>query len=265
MRLEFYKSNRRYTETLRDSDPREFQSLPWLCRSHSFYEKYANALGAGMSPHDPVLDVGCGVGQTVRLLTERGLQAHGVDVSETSIAFARQHAGRFQIYDGHTLPFDDRSIAAVGAFNVLEHVEEQIALLDEMTRTLRPGGRMVISSPNFLRVFGWRDYHPHMRGILQKWRNLETLRRHARLYAEQKDAVLFEKLVPIERETYFPDDDAVTATNALDFRQYLQVRGYRNIRVSCVDRPTPKWMETLLDATPLRFLMLNAFVTAEKS
>ncbi|HEY0256851.1 MAG TPA: class I SAM-dependent methyltransferase [Candidatus Methylacidiphilales bacterium] len=264
MHIDFYKKNQRYTELLRDSDPRQFQSLPPLCQAQSFHEKYEQALRAAKAPGSVILDVGCGVGQVVRSLAEAGFQAHGVEVSEANIAQARQHPGQFHAYDGCVLPFPDHAVDAVGAFNVLEHVENPVALLDEMTRVLRPGGRMVISSPNFFRVFGWRDYHPHMTGFFQKWRNAKTLYRHSRIYATDPDALIFEKMTPIEREIFQCDDDAIVATNAVDFRQYLRTRNYKKIHISCVDRPVPRWLEATLDFTPLRFLILNSFITAEK-
>jgi len=264
MHIDFYKKNQRYTEFLRDSDPRQFQSLPPLCASRSFHEKYDQALRVAKTPGSVILDVGCGVGQVVRSLTEAGFQAHGVEVSEANIVQARQHPGQFHAYDGDTLPFPDHAVDAVGAFNVLEHVENPVALLDEMTRVLRPGGRIVISSPNFLRVLGWRDYHPRMRGLLQKWRNAKTLYHHIRTYAVDPRALIFEKMTPIQRETFQSDDDAVIATNAVDFHQYLRTRDYNKIQVSCVDRPVPRWIEAAFDLTALRFFILNSFVTAEK-
>ena len=263
MHLDFYKKNRTYSETLRDSDPRQFQSLPRVGGSASFHGKYEKALIAGVPK--AILDVGCGVGQVVRSLAEAGFEAHGVEVSETNLVVARENKGAFQLYDGRTLPFADAIFDAVGAFNVLEHVEDPVALLDEMTRVLRPGGRIVISSPNFLRVIGWRDYHPHMRGLAQKWRNAGTLLRHLRAYEVDPAAVRFEKMSPIHREQFQPDDDAITATNAIDFRQYLRARNYTKIRVSCVDRPIPRWMEAILDFTPLRLVMFNGFLSADKA
>ena len=264
MHLDFYRKNKAYAERLRDGDPRHFQSLPQFSPERPYYAKYERALRSRQSPGATILDVGCGVGQVVRTLAEAGFAAHGVEVSEENLALAREHAGEFQLYDGRTLPFADHTFDAVGAFNVLEHVEDPVGLLDEMTRVLRPGGHIVISSPNFLRVLGWRDYHPHMSGLAQKWRNARTLLRHQQSYRSKPDAILFEKMAPIQREDFQPDDDAIVATSALDFQQYLRSRRCTKIRVSCVDRPVPQWLETLLDLTPLRFVILNSFVTAEK-
>ncbi len=264
MHIEFYKKNPRYAGILRDSDPRQFQSLPQLCGLQAFHGKYAEALSDAREPRSVILDVGCGVGQVVRVLSEAGFEAHGVEVSETNLAVAREHPGQFHIYDGRTLPFPDHAVDAVGAFNVIEHVENPVALLDEMTRVLHPGGRIVISSPNFLRVLGWRDYHPHMRSFRQKWRNAQMLYRHLQAYAADSQALIFEKMTPTQHEPFQPDEDAIVATNAVDLRQYLRTRGYEKIRVSCVDRPVPEWIEAVLDFTPLRFLILNSFIIAEK-
>ena len=265
MSTDFYKQNQRYSETLRDSDPRHFQSAPVLCGTQSFYAKYARALANGLPPSAPILDVGCGVGQVVRDLTASGFAAGGIDVSETSIAMAREHAATCQVYDGKSIPFANEAFAAVGAFNVLEHVEAPVAFLDEMARVLQPGGTMVVSSPNFFRVIGYRDYHPHMRGLRQKLKNFRNLRRHLSEYKRHPEGILFETLTPIVRENPQPDDDAIVATNALDLRHYFRARKFTGIRVSCVDRPVPRLLELLLDATPFRYVMLNSFVTARKS
>ncbi|HEY0256082.1 MAG TPA: class I SAM-dependent methyltransferase [Candidatus Methylacidiphilales bacterium] len=265
MKIGFYKSNQSYSENLRDTDPRRHQSLPSLCASQEFYAKYSGRLSAGCTAGQALLDVGCGVGQVVRALQEQGLRAHGIDVSETSIEIARKSSEACQVYDGQRIPFPDGNFQAVGAFNVLEHVEDPIAFLDEAGRVLAPGGRMIISSPNFLRVLGWKDYHPHMRGIGRKWKNLRAILARRDRYSAEKEAVIFEKMIPIVRPNPMPDDDATVVTNSFDLQRYFQVRGYGQIKVSCVDRPVPRLIEWGLDATPLRFLVLNSFVEAIKA
>jgi SAM-dependent methyltransferase len=256
MKPDFYAGNERYAEGLRN-DPRRFQSLPALCRGESFYGKYVRALTAYAQPGAAILDVGCGAGQVVEALRARGFAASGLDVAPPEIEGCHG-------YDGRTIPFPDASFSAVGAFNVLEHVEEPVAFLDEMTRVLKTGGRMVVSGPNFLRVLGWRDYHPHMAGWRQKARNARTLLEHAQLYRQERDMIHFEPMEPVWRQEPRPDDDATVATNALDLRQFFVARGFGEICVSCVDRPLPRALELALDLTPLRYLMLNAFVTARK-
>src|SRR5437763_2032364 len=140
----------------------------------NFYAKYSDTLRPDQKG-GRVLDVGCGVGQVVARLTEAGCEAYGVDVSEPNIERAQKFSNRCQLYDGKRLPFPDQHFASVGALNVLEHVEEPEDFIRELVRVTQIGGRIVLSSPNFFRVFGFRDYHPKMRGVGNKWRNWKRL------------------------------------------------------------------------------------------
>lgn len=49
----------------------------------------------------------------------------------------------------HPLPFRDASFATVGAFDVVEHVADLVALFEEVHRVLRPGGRFVLTTPHY--------------------------------------------------------------------------------------------------------------------
>jgi SAM-dependent methyltransferase len=228
-----------------------------------FYAKYADTL----KPTEPgarVLDVGCGVGQVVARLTEAGYEAYGVDVSEPNIERAKKICPRCQLYDGRKLPFNDTFFASVGALNVLEHVEAPEAFVKELVRVVRIGGRIVISSPNFFRVLGFRDYHPKMRGLPNKWRNWKRLREKRRQMRDQPDAVRFDKMTPIIKEPFTPDDDAIVATNALEMKFFLERNGCTVDRLECTDRYVAKPIDFLLNLTPTRFLMFNAFLVATR-
>jgi 2-polyprenyl-3-methyl-5-hydroxy-6-metoxy-1,4-benzoquinol methylase len=162
---ESYRQNEAYAEFLAGWDA-------------NFYAKYADSLQPARKGAR-ALDVGCGVGQVVARLAEAGFDAWGVDVSEPNISRARKFSEQCQLYDGRKLPFPDRHFASVGALNVLEHVDEPEAFITELVRVTEPGGRIVLSSPNFFRVFGFRDYHPRMRGLgnkLRNWRSLHSRR-----------------------------------------------------------------------------------------
>jgi len=152
----------------------------------------------------------------------------------------------------------------VGALNVLEHVEEPEAFVADVVRVTRPGGRIVLSSPNFLRAIGWRDYHPRMRGPANKWRNALALLRRRRQMRDQPAAVRFERMTPIIKTPFTPDDDAIVCTNGLDMAFFLERNGCEVESVSCTDRVVSPLVETLLNATPLRYAMFNAFVRARK-
>jgi 2-polyprenyl-3-methyl-5-hydroxy-6-metoxy-1,4-benzoquinol methylase len=246
---ETYRENEAYAEFLANWDS-------------NFYAKYADTL---RPPKGRALDVGCGVGQVVGRLTAAGIEAYGVDVSEPNIARAQKVSPRCKLYDGKHLPFADNFFAGVGAINVLEHVEEPEAFIAELVRVAEPGGRVVISSPNFFRVFGFRDYHPKMRGVGNKWRNWKRLREKRKQMRHAPQQVRFDRMKPIVKEPFTPDDDAIVATNAFEMEFFLKRAGCDIETVQCTDRYVPSLADTILNTTGLRYLMFNAFVVARKS
>jgi SAM-dependent methyltransferase len=229
----------------------------------NFYAKYADTLRPDKAG-DRVLDVGCGVGQVVRRLRDRGYEAYGVEVSEPNVAKARQFGLNCQMYDGRHIPFPDQHFGCVGALNVLEHVEEPEAFLAELVRVARPGGRVVVSSPNFFRALGWRDYHPAMRGLGNKWRNARRLLAKRRQMRTAPEQIRFDRMTPIVKEPFTPDDDAIVATNGLELAFFLSRVGCVIERVECTDRYVRQPIDFLLNLTPLRYAMFNAFVVARR-
>jgi SAM-dependent methyltransferase len=230
----------------------------------AFYAKFTDTLRPA-HPRARVLDVGCGVGQVVAKLTQQGYEAHGVDVAEPNIAKARQFSDRCLLYDGQRLPYPDNHFASVGALNVLEHVEEPEAFIGEIVRVTEPRGRIVISSPNFRRVLGWHDYHPRMRGLRNKWENLRRLLAKRRQMRVAPNAARFDRMKPIIKEPFTPDDDAIVATNALDMRFFLEREGCVVEKVTCTDRYVATPVDWLLNLGPWRYGMFNAFLVARKS
>jgi SAM-dependent methyltransferase len=246
----YYRHNEAYAEFLANWDA-------------GFYAKYADALKPAR-PGARALDVGCGVGQVVARLTEAGFEAHGVDVSGPNMERARKFSERCQLYDGRTLPFPEQHFASVGALNVLEHVEEPESFIRELARVTELGGKIILSSPNFFRVFGFRDYHPRMRGVGKKWRNWRRLQEKRWQMREAPEQVRFDRMQPIVKEPFTPDDDAIVATNALEMKFFLEQAGCEVLSVSCCDRYVAKPVDFLLNLGPWRYAMFNAFLVARK-
>ena len=228
-----------------------------------FYAKYADTLRPA-SAGARALDVGCGVGQVVARLKDAGYEAHGVDVSEPNIERARAFSDRCQLYDGKKLPFPDQFFGKVGALNVLEHVEEPETFIEEMVRVTQIGGSVVLSSPNFFRALGLRDYHPRMRGVGNKWRNWRRLLQKRRQMKTAPLTVRFDRMAPIVKEPFTPDDDAIVATNPLEMKFFLERCGCRVETVACTDRYVSRPIDLLLNLTPARYLMFNAFLVASR-
>ena len=248
--VESYRTNDAYAAFLEDWDP-------------SFFAKYVDHL-AEHQAGGKILDVGCGVGQVVKALRDRKLDAQGVDVSKPNIRKANDLVGHCELYDGGRLPFSDGQFDAAGAFNVLEHVDEPEQFLEELVRVVRPGGRLVVSSPNFLRVLGFRDYHPRMRGLTNKYRNA---RRQWQIRSTIKHApqrVRFERMTPIVKDPFTPDDDAIVVTNPLEMSFFLEQAGCEIVSVSSTDRYVSSIVEWGLNLPILKSLWFNSFVVATR-
>ena len=111
-------------------------------------------------PGDRVLEVGCGSGVVVRdlaaMVGRRG-SVVGVDSSRAVLAAARRlcrpaAAGAriaLRAGDGHRLPFAAARFDATLAITVILHVAEPIAVVREMTRVTRPGGRVGLQDQDF--------------------------------------------------------------------------------------------------------------------
>jgi SAM-dependent methyltransferase len=99
-----------------------------------------------------VLDAGCGTGYGSRLLAEAGArEVVGVDIARAvleAVAADMPDSVRLQAGDVRRLDFEDNTFELVVCFEVIEHVEDPLTVLDELARVLAPGGLLLVSSPN---------------------------------------------------------------------------------------------------------------------
>ncbi len=113
---------------------------------------------AGPLAKQRVLDCGCGAGEYVRALVERGADAFGVEIDPRKLAGGcvpaeAALAARLSTGDLEALAFPDASFDVALANEVLEHVPDDRAALVELRRVLRTGGRLLVLSPTRLYPF----------------------------------------------------------------------------------------------------------------
>lgn len=109
---------------------------------------------AGIAPGDAgiVLDLGCGRGEWLEVLAEHGYHGLGVD-SNRSMLEASAPTG-IDVVEADALAYlrtqPDGSFAAVSSMHMVEHMPHPVVieLLDEAFRVLRPGGVLILETPN---------------------------------------------------------------------------------------------------------------------
>lgn len=96
-----------------------------------------------------LLDVGCATGEFLSAARAKGWQVYGVETSPASAEAARRLTGG-QIHAGtlDTAPFEEGTFDAVTMFDVIEHLQSPRAYIERISRLLRPGGVLAISTPN---------------------------------------------------------------------------------------------------------------------
>jgi 2-polyprenyl-3-methyl-5-hydroxy-6-metoxy-1,4-benzoquinol methylase len=105
-----------------------------------------------VSAGEHVLDVGCGEGWFASELLSAGVRVVGIDVAEEPLrrAHERDPAEGLDlrlIDDSGPWPIEDASRDVVWAGETIEHVADTAGWLSEVRRVLRPGGRLLLSTP----------------------------------------------------------------------------------------------------------------------
>jgi ubiquinone/menaquinone biosynthesis C-methylase UbiE len=148
------------------------------------FQQYKTTILEMMKPQPGSItaDLGCGLGFDVRRLAELvgpGGRAIGVDASLTLLESARATsedfpAAKFIQADIHNLPFANGFLHSCKIDRTLQHVERPEAVLREILRTVRPGGRVVCADPDWgtfaIDASSLGDTeHPVARQIAQLW------------------------------------------------------------------------------------------------
>jgi SAM-dependent methyltransferase len=105
-----------------------------------------------LAGHGGVVDLGCGRGEWLELLRAAGVTARGVDANPAFVAAGRTRGLDMELGDalGYLRALPPDSIDMVTAFHVIEHLntEDLLALLQAAREVLRPGGCLLLETPN---------------------------------------------------------------------------------------------------------------------
>lgn len=125
------------------------------------------ALGQYCPEFRSFLEIGCGTGYVLSGIANAypGIQLHGSEIFTAGLAFAaaRQPTIDFMQMDGRAIPFVEE-FDSIGAFDVLEHIEEDEQVLGQIHGALKPGGVILLTVPQH--AWLWSpvdDYACHIR------------------------------------------------------------------------------------------------------
>jgi SAM-dependent methyltransferase len=114
-------------------------------------------------PDGRLLELGCGSGRNLVLLRQLGWRVEGLDFDQSAVDVARSEGLDVRLGAIEAQKYQADSFDAVVMCHVIEHVYDPRAVVEECHRVLRPGGRLIVVTPNTTSVlhkqFG-RDWYP---------------------------------------------------------------------------------------------------------
>jgi dolichol-phosphate mannosyltransferase len=132
-----------------DYDYRAFDSPIWLQR---YWQRERHRIILNYTQgSDTVLDIGCG---SSRIILDM-VHAIGLDISQGKLRWLRPRHRKLVRASCERLPFIDESFSTVINSEVIEHVPDVPEIFKEMWRVLRPGGVLIVGTPDYGR-WRWR-------------------------------------------------------------------------------------------------------------
>lgn len=154
--------------------PESFALLAELEADSFWFQARNDVIAWALSRYFPrartLLDLGCGTGFTLAMLRKRfpQLAVTGGELFPAGLEVARRRLPGVPLFqlDARHLPFEN-TFDIVGAFDVLEHIEDDAAVVCEMYRAARAGGGAIVTVPQ----------HPRL------WSTVDEFSEHRRRYA----------------------------------------------------------------------------------
>ena len=159
-----------------------------------------------------MIEIGCGNGNALQFLKSKGINIEGGDLFLEALQFCRRRVDvpLYQL-DALSTPFASEQYDVVGLFDVIEHIDDDEAVLKEIHRICKPGGRIILTVP----ANKWL------------WSYFDVMFCHRRRYSKKE---LYQKLqragFVVERISFFV---------LFLFPLLFLYRGFRKIRSKAID------------------------------
>lgn len=104
----------------------------------------------GLNKGDKVLEIGCGRGEVLTGFQKLGLDCYGLDLSDYSVENIKGLHVKKNDISKEPLPFEDETFDLVYHKSLIEHLASPDNLMKETFRVLKPGGRIVVLTPDWV-------------------------------------------------------------------------------------------------------------------
>jgi 2-polyprenyl-3-methyl-5-hydroxy-6-metoxy-1,4-benzoquinol methylase len=118
-------------------------------RLNKFFAQRADEVSKLLSPQARLLDFGAGAGEFVKACLDQGLQAEGIEFSESAIKLASSRGIPVYQHDLVVSSYTADSFDCITMWDVIAHLLDPHSTLHQINRLLKKGGWLVVKTPNF--------------------------------------------------------------------------------------------------------------------
>jgi len=169
-----------------------------------------------LKSHNTVLDFGCGVGYVTVEMAKIAEKAFGIDTNEYigTIPIPIELSDRLQyiIASGENLPFEDSIFDVILASEVLPMISEPLHFLKEISRVLKPGGRLIIVNgsghPSIKEAYKSKPWYFKLLNRLYNYRMPESYEKYCQILQKSFDTA---------QKSFFQEEDISLLLNQVGF------------------------------------------------
>ncbi len=114
-----------------------------------------------------ILDVGSGSGSNLKFLSNFGV-VYGIDNFRIAVKYCHQKGFKnVRVANANKLPYKNSTFDLITLLDVLEHIKDDVSALNEAKRVLKPGGRVIVTSPSLPLIW---SKHDTLQGHFRRYR-----------------------------------------------------------------------------------------------
>ena len=140
-------------------DPVEIKQMAKIEENHWWFRERRALIARELKglPTGCALDIGAAAGRNTTVLEEAGWKSFALEYDESGAALAKSRGINVMRGDATRLPVPDNHFDLAISYDVLEHIADDVAVVEEIKRVLKPGGHVLIAVPADPRLWSEHD------------------------------------------------------------------------------------------------------------